>query len=85
MGSSSVTRRHFPHQPPLNPGVKGGCFRELLFKLEHVFISISHQKSTKIIVFLFKKSTKTKIIGEETQQRVNVYKIPKAEEQVDQR
>lgn len=54
----------------------------------HTFISVSHQKSTKMIVFFSKKKknpTKTKIIGEEIQQIINVYNISKAEEQMDQR
>ena len=55
----------------------------------HTFISVSHQKSTKMIVFFPKKKkknpTKTKIIGEEIQQIINVYNISKAEEQMDQR
>lgn len=57
----------------------------------HTFIPVSHQKSTKMIVFFSKKKqkqknpTKTKIIGEEIQQIINVYNISKAEEQMDQR
>ena len=46
----------------------------------HTFISVSQKKKKKK-----KNPTKTKIIGEEIQQIINVYNISKAEEQMDQR